>query len=130
VGDDIPELITVPTTTQLFMFSAVTWNRHRIHYDPEFARSQGLRDVAIHRGLIGNLLARVLTRWLGDAGIVRQVEWTVRGSAEVGQPLRLAGKVRGKRSDGGRTLIDCDVWAEDHEGRVVAPGTAVVELRS
>ena len=34
------------------MVSAVTWNRHLIHYNTEFAISDGLKNVAVHRALI------------------------------------------------------------------------------
>src|SRR3954454_18511046 len=129
-GATIPELVKVPTSMQLFMFSAVTWNRHRIHYDAAFARSEGLADVAIHRALIGNFLAQAVTAWLADAGRLRRLDWTVRGSAAVGRPMRLGGTVRAKREDAGRRLVECDVWAADHEGRTVAPGTAVVEVHA
>ena len=55
-GDEIPALTKKPTYMQLFMFSAATWNRHLIHYNTEFARHDGLKDVATHRALMGNFL--------------------------------------------------------------------------
>ena len=41
-GYEIPPLAKIPEHTNLFMFSAVTWNRHRIHYDADFARDHNL----------------------------------------------------------------------------------------
>ncbi len=37
VGNEIPSLVKKPTSVDLFMFSAICWQPHRIHYDKEFA---------------------------------------------------------------------------------------------
>lgn len=127
-GSSIPDLVKVPTPMQLFMFSAVTWNRHLIHYNTAAARSEGHADIAVQRALIGGLLGQMLTDWLGDAGSVRSIQWSVRGAAALGKPMRLTGKVVGQREAPGERLLDCEVWAENHEGAIIAPGTAVVGI--
>ncbi|MGV0554527.1 acyl dehydratase, partial [Mycobacterium kansasii] len=38
VGDHIPTLTVTVDETQMFFFSAATYNGHRIHYDKEWAR--------------------------------------------------------------------------------------------
>ena len=40
----IPELTVCPDRAQIFMFSAVTWNRHHIHYSKDAAVSEGLPE--------------------------------------------------------------------------------------
>jgi len=122
-GDPMRELVKVPTPMQLFMFSAVTWNRHLIHYNTEFARADGLKHVAVHRALIGGMLAQMISEWIGDDGAIQSLEWSVRGSAEVNRPLKLVGHVTGKRQVDDDLLVDCDVRAEDEQGNVIAPGT-------
>jgi hydroxyacyl-ACP dehydratase HTD2-like protein with hotdog domain len=77
----LPELVVTPTTAQLFMFSAVTWNRHRIHYDHHAAVEEGHPGVVVQRALLGNFLARLLTGWLQDRGEVRELSWRVLKSA-------------------------------------------------
>jgi hydroxyacyl-ACP dehydratase HTD2-like protein with hotdog domain len=127
-GGELPELVKHPSPQQLFMFSAVTWNRHLIHYNTEFAISDGLQNVAVHRALIGGFLAQMLSDWVAEHGSVQSVQWTVRGSAAIDQPLKLAGRVTGKREADGQRLVDCEIWAENHEGQVIAPGTATVRV--
>ena len=39
VGDLLPPLHHTATTFQLFRYSAVTWNPHRIHFDQAHARA-------------------------------------------------------------------------------------------
>ena len=77
----IPELIVCPDHTQVFMFSAVTWNRHHIHYSKDAAISEGLPDIVVQRALIGNFLARLITNWVGDSAELCKLAWKVTRSA-------------------------------------------------
>jgi hydroxyacyl-ACP dehydratase HTD2-like protein with hotdog domain len=45
----IPALVVTPDHTQIFMFSAATWNRHHIHYSKDAALAEGLPDVVAAR---------------------------------------------------------------------------------
>jgi hydroxyacyl-ACP dehydratase HTD2-like protein with hotdog domain len=129
-GDELPALVKHPSPMQLFMFSASTWNRHLIHYSTEFAIGDGLKNVAVHRALIGGFLAQMLSEWLGPAGAIKSISWSVRGSAAIDKPLTLRGKVVEKRRDGDELLLGCEIWAENHEGESIAPGTALVALQA
>lgn len=127
-GDRVPPLTVTVDETQMFFFSAATYNGHRIHYDKQWAREvEGYDDVLVQGPLQAALLARALTDWIGGRG--RLVEYSVqnRGVAYPGQVLTFAGTVIAKRIDGGRGLVDLEI-----EGRrdtdVLMPGTATVEL--
>jgi hypothetical protein len=95
----LPELRVRPTPVQLFMFSAITWNRHHIHYNPECARTEGHADVVVQRSLIGNFFARHAAAWLGDSGGLARLSWRVTGPALAHQELCCHGVVR-ERLDG------------------------------
>lgn len=125
-GDEIPPLVKRPTYIQLFMFSAITWNRHLIHYNSEFARHDGLPDVATHRALIGNFLAQMLSDWLAQSGKITRVEWSVRSTAVPGDSLTCRGKVLQKRIEGADKLAECEIWVENQRGDLVAPGKGEV----
>lgn len=125
---EIPPLVKKPTYMQLFMFSAITWNRHLIHYNAEFARKDGLPDVATHRALVGNFLAQMLSDWLGEAGRIKKVEWSMRGTAVPGDTVTCRGKVIQKRIEGNRRLIDVDLSVENQKGDLIALGKGEVIL--
>jgi len=129
-GDEIPALTKKPTYMQLFMFSAATWNRHLIHYNTEFARHDGLKDVATHRALMGNFLAQMLSEWAGEAGRVSKVEWSVRGGAFPGDVLTCRGKVVQKSVEGKQKKVVCEIWVEKEDGNIIAPGKGEVTLFS
>lgn len=46
----------------LFRFSALTYNAHRIHYDRDYARSEGHPDLVVHGPLQAILMAEALRR--------------------------------------------------------------------
>jgi hypothetical protein len=81
------------------MFSAITWNRHRIHYEPDAARAEGHADVVAQRALIGNLFARHVQTWLGTEGRLQRLGWRVLASATPGQRLRCQGAITGCLAD-------------------------------
>ena len=50
----------------LFRFSALTYNAHRIHYDRDYARSEGYPGLAVHGPLQALLMAEVARREAGQ----------------------------------------------------------------
>ena len=124
-GDAIPPLTVTVDETQLFFFSAATYNGHRIHYDKEWARDrEGYDDVLVQGPLQAALLSRALTDWIGGDG--RLVAFSVqnRAIALPGQELSFGGVVTGKRDDG---LVDLDIFCKRGD-EVLMPGTATVAL--
>lgn len=54
------------TTTQLFRYSALTFNGHRIHYDEDYARNtEGYGGLVVHGPLLAHLLMDIAARQLG-----------------------------------------------------------------
>jgi hydroxyacyl-ACP dehydratase HTD2-like protein with hotdog domain len=126
-GDVIPELSLSVDETQMFFFSAATYNGHRIHYDKDWARdTEGYDNVLVQGPLQAALLSRALTDWIGGAG--RLVAFSVqnRAIAYPGQQLTFGGVITGKRGDG---LIDLDIYCKRGDD-VLMPGTATVALPS
>ena len=125
VGDEVPALTVTVDETQLFLFSAATYNGHRIHYDKEWARdSEGYDNVLVQGPLQAALLSRALTDWIGGDG--RLVAFSVqnRAIAYPGQELTFGGVVIGKRSDG---MVDIDIYCKRGDD-VLMPGTATVAM--
>src|SRR6185437_12515294 len=117
VGDAIPTLAVTVDETQMFFFSAATYNGHRIHYDKTWATEvEGYPDILVHGPLQAALLARAVTDWAGPDG--RLVSYAIqnRASAFPHEELRFAGTVTGKRpadgADAGRGLVDLEIRGE------------------
>jgi acyl dehydratase len=82
-GDLLPRLHHTVTAFQLFRYSAVTWNPHRIHFDESYAHQEGHGGLALHSHLRAALALRCVTEGLALASSVptllsRPVTWTTR----------------------------------------------------
>ena len=64
VEDHIPMQEKHPSTKQLFMYSAISWNVHRIHYDEEYAKKEEHPTVLVHGPLQGAFLGQFMTDWI------------------------------------------------------------------
>lgn len=129
VGHRMPDLTVIVDETQLFFFSAATYNGHRIHYDKDWARTvEGYDDVLVHGPLQAALLGRAIGDWIGGRGRLLSFSVQNRAVAHPGQPLSFGGTVTGKRLAGeGAGLVDLDIAGRRGE-TVLMPGTATVEL--
>ncbi|MHC4117025.1 MAG: hotdog family protein [Planctomycetota bacterium] len=126
VTTQIPELTVRPDHMQVFMFSAATWNRHHIHYSKDAAVSEGLPDIVVQRGLIGNLLARLMTGWIGDSAELCKLSWKVTRSALPGKDIICRGRVRQKVESADKKYLVCKVTASDENDELIACGDAAV----
>ena len=126
VTTQIPELIVRPDHTQVFMFSAVTWNRHHIHYSKDAAVSEGLPDIVVQRALIGNFFARLMTDWIGDDAELRKLEWKVTRSALPGKDIVCRGKIRERIDSEDEKYVICEVTASNENDELIASGDATI----
>jgi len=129
VGEQMPTLTVTVDETQMFFFSAATYNGHRIHYDKEWASAvEGYDNVLVQGPLQAALLARAIGDWIGGRG--RLVSFSVqnRAVAHPGEVLSFGGEITGKRvTEEGVGLVDLDI-AGRRDTTVLMPGTATVEL--
>lgn len=95
--DPIENIHAPPSTAQrwcpgpvdLFRFSAVTFNSHRIHYDQHYARSgEGYPDLVVHGPFTAVKLLALASA--GGVRAVRSFEFRVAAPLFVSQPIYLA----------------------------------------
>ncbi|WP_029136455.1 MaoC/PaaZ C-terminal domain-containing protein [Nakamurella lactea] len=136
VGDEIPTLTVTVDPTQMFFFSAATYNGHRIHYDRQWAKEvEGYPDIVVQGPLQAALLARAVTDWIGSAGTLVNYAVQNRASAFPGDELRFRGVVTAVRAEIGADtagpatgLVDLEITGLKGDGQVLMPGTATVRL--
>ena len=102
-----------PTTVQLFRYSALTFNGHRIHYDREYCQTvEGYPGLVFH----GPLTATLLAQFAGDHSQGRRMKnFSFRAISPLfdTHPITLAG-------DG-----DGAVWAANHRGELAMKADVV-----
>jgi hydroxyacyl-ACP dehydratase HTD2-like protein with hotdog domain len=124
VGDELDAVIRNASRAQLFLYSAATHNPHRIHYDRDYALTEGHPDIIVHGPLQGAWLSQYVTDWAGPRGRMLTLTWQNRKSALPEQDYVFRGVVRAVEGD----VVQLEVWAEDGDGIVLMPGTATVSL--
>lgn len=124
VGDELPVVVQVASRVQLFLYSAATWNPHRIHYDIDYARMEGHPDVIVHGPLQGAWLSQFVTDWAGPAGRILNLSWQNRASALPEHAYEFRGRVTAIDGD----VVSLDVWEQSPDGAVLMPGSARVSL--
>ncbi|MBP9035888.1 MAG: hypothetical protein KBG29_18490 [Pseudomonadales bacterium] len=129
-GMELAPLTRTVSTTQMFLYSAVTRNAHRIHYEERFAQSEGLPRVLVQGPLQGAQLSAYVTDWMGALGFLRKFSYSNRGMALPGQALTLRGKVVRKHRLDARPAVDLEVWEENADGQLLVPAQATVLLPS
>ncbi|MDT5225989.1 MAG: hypothetical protein QOG19_3396 [Mycobacterium sp.] len=78
VSDTLEPLKHTATALQLFRYSAVTWNPHRIHFDEPYAREEGHSGRALHSHLRAALGLRCVTEGLGPQWRVTRFTYRLR----------------------------------------------------
>ena len=129
-GMEIAPVSRTVTTKQMFLYSAVTRNAHRIHYEEKFAHAEGLPAVLVQGPLQGAQLSAYVTDWMGPQGFLKRFSYANRGMALPDQALTLKGRVTRKYESDGRPAVDLEVWEENASGDMLVPAKATVFLPS
>jgi acyl dehydratase len=130
VGQELPQLVKHPTTRQLVKWAGASGDYYEIHYDKDFAQSTGLQGVIVHGWLTFSFVAQMVTDWMGTDAVLKKIGVSYRGMHVPGEDITCKGKITKKYQSDGGNIVECDVWAENTEGKKTTPGTAVVALPS
>lgn len=128
-GDRLPEQRHTPSRLQVFRYSAVTWNGHRIHYDTAYAKTEGYPDVLVQSHLHTALLTRLCTDWITPRGRLVELAVSVRRYAVPGDVLICRGLVTLVETTAAERLVHLQLEeVRESDGAVCAPATAIVAL--
>jgi len=127
-GQVCPPRTYAHSRVQLFRFSAVSWNAHRIHYDAAFAASEGHPDVVVQSTLHGETLSRYALEWAGPGASLTSVSWRNRAIAVAGERLTWTATVAASEPCDGGVLVTLDVSVLKDDGTPCVTGH--IELTS
>ncbi len=139
-GDEIPRLVKNCSTQQLVQWAAGSGDFYQIHYDETFAKGTGLQGHHRPRRPEERLPGPAPAR-LGGRRRARSCRYgcSYRGMDYPNQDIICRGVVTKKYEEGGKALVELDIWTEtgpgkdngrpkNAEGIKTTPGTAVVAL--
>ncbi len=125
LGDEIPSRTFLPTNVSIFLFGVAYWAPHRVHYDREWARSEGYDNVLVTAPLITGYIVRMLTDWAGTETSLKQITTRNLLPAFAGDKLEVRGKVTAKDSSG-RLKVVLSVMKNGEEE--IVSGEATLQL--
>lgn len=100
------------------------------HHSDRVANLWG-QPAAVHYGIVSRqILARCLTNWMGDDGLIRKFHWRHLSAFKIGDTCIGYGKVTGKRVENGEHLVDISLWTDNLRGYEAIPAVATVSLLS
>ena len=127
LGDKLPHREFTPDNVQLFLYNAILWNAHRIHFDETYTTEvEGYPGLVIAGPMIGDWLHQCVEDWLGEEGRLVSMEYSNRIAAYIGETLHSGGNVIALDSDSQEARVE--VFIKNETGEIVAPGEATVLL--
>lgn len=125
LGDKLPQREFKPDNVQLFLYNAILWNAHRIHFDETYTTEvEGYPGLVIAGPMIGDWLHQCVEDWLGEEGRLVSMEYSNRIAAYIGETLHYGGNVIALDSDSQEARVE--VFIKNEAGKIVAPGEATV----
>lgn len=127
VGEALPERHFTPDNVQLFLYNAVLYNAHRIHFDEPYAKNvEGYPGLVIAGPMLGDWLNQCVEEWIGDDGRLVSIDYSNRQASYIGETLTSGGKVLAYDAASGE--IQLELFIRNEAGEVITPGTAVAVL--
>jgi len=119
-----------PEMLQLDPVTGVTHSDIEWHFSDRQAQIRG-EPRAFHFGALARqLMARLVTNWMGDDGFLRKFNWRHLARTAVGDTIVARGKVTDKRVGDDEHLVDLKVWVENMRGNITEVAIATVSLCS
>ncbi len=127
IGDEITPLVKEIGIARMMAYGAATWDWHRVHYDEEFARTQGLPGVVLDGQAAGAIFARALTDGFGPSTFVTKLSFRLRAMVTPGDVLRCEGEVSTVEPSDGAVIIGL-TQRITAAGRIAAEATSEIRL--
>ena len=126
IGDVLPVQQRATDIIQAFLYGAVMFNAHRIHYEIDYAQAEGHAGLIVPGPLLGDWLGQCAEAWLEEAGRVLSLRYSNRLGAIVGETFTVGGTVASV--DRITRTIELNLWVKNARDEIITPGSARVSL--
>ncbi|EMD67662.1 hypothetical protein COCSADRAFT_158029 [Bipolaris sorokiniana ND90Pr] len=130
-GDPLFSHSLIPNRALLFRFSALTFNAHLIHLDPDYARNvEGHRNLLVHGPLSLTLMLQLMNNHLEThtkgKQVVESIEYRNLAPLYCDEEMRICGMEKKTLQNGSIY----DLWIEGPTGGVAVKGTVYTTVRT
>jgi hydroxyacyl-ACP dehydratase HTD2-like protein with hotdog domain len=128
-GDELPQREFNVDNVQLFLYNAVLWNAHRIHFDHPYAKEvEGYPGLVIAGPLMGDWISQCVMEWLDGAGKLVSMEYHNRQAAYIGDVLFSGGVITAVDRETG--MVSVELFIRNQQQQVIIPGVAEVHFET
>lgn len=99
-GQRLADLVRPIELCDLVAYGGATWDWHRLHYDPDFARRAGLGRPVVDGQMLGAILAEQIVRASDGAAEIARLAYRNRAPALAGDVITCRATVRRRRAGG------------------------------
>ncbi|KAF9900777.1 hypothetical protein EC991_006902 [Linnemannia zychae] len=119
-----------PTAIQLFRYSALTFNSHRIHFDHEYANKvEDHPACLVHGPLSATLMLEPLRQQLllTPGKVIKNFRYRALSPLYVDQPIKICAKKMALNPTMDADVEECyEVWVENPQGGLAMSGTVEI----
>ncbi|MDA1073815.1 MAG: hypothetical protein O3A63_03500 [Proteobacteria bacterium] len=127
VGDAIAERSFSASNVSLFLYNAIIWNAHRIHYDEPYTQQVERHPAIVIDGpLQGDWLSQCALNWAGDAADLVNFRYRNSTAAYLGETLITGGTV--VEVDQSARQVRVELFVKNQKGEVITPGEATLRF--
>ncbi|MEP7243439.1 MAG: MaoC/PaaZ C-terminal domain-containing protein [Gammaproteobacteria bacterium] len=128
VGDQLPPLRHSTDILESAIFSDWSGNHHRIHWDHEYARSEGLSHAIVNSGVLVAWVEQDVQKTYGGVAGLKKLDFRFQHPVPIGAAVCFGGEVKGASHERGILTLQIAIWIRGLEDSVHLTGNAVVEL--
>lgn len=99
-----------------------------LHFDAEYARSLGYRDIVIAGVFTASFFPKLVTDWLRDQVCIERIQVRFKAPAYLNETVTYRGRVVSKKTEENARKIECELWSEDARGARLAVATVVARF--
>jgi acyl dehydratase len=128
IGAPVPPLEHTLTQVRLVAYGGATWDWHRLHYEPEYARARNIAGPIVDGQMFGALLAEALLDWLGPRAFIRRMSFRLRAMVFAGETVRCEGEVASIVTEADRHVIQVAQRVRVVDRVAVEPASAEIVI--
>ncbi|MBO0828990.1 MAG: hypothetical protein J2P24_14550 [Streptosporangiales bacterium] len=127
-GGELPPVAHTYRTQELFLFSAATWNPHRVHYDESYAAGVEGHDSLLVQGPLQAVhMFQALSDALVEGARLTSVRYRHLAPLHAGQPVVVTGRLTDVDPDTRSATVEVRMEVSE-TGQQTTTGSAVVHL--
>ncbi|MDY6944086.1 MAG: MaoC/PaaZ C-terminal domain-containing protein [Pseudomonadota bacterium] len=127
-GDQLPQLRHCTDILESAIFSDWSGNHHRIHWDHEYARTEGLSHAIVNSGVLVAWVEEDIQTIFGNVAGLKKLDFRFQHPVPIGATVCFGGEVKSTSHEGGVLTINIGIWVRGLEDSVHLTGNASIEL--